>query len=264
MLAGLVPGTVAVVAVERAPAPQCGEQHLRVLGRHCAGEAIGADGLGQHVRDGAVEVCLHRAVALRLAAERADAVQIGVVVDLDERLERHAEALAVIQQAAVVVGDAPRPRVEIQAGIELAVLHGAAHFGVAVAAAQRPGASAGAVVVFQQLDPVAGPAQLHRGHHAGHTRAQHEHAGAVRAAVQLERAAIGALLGMAEGGHGHIHRSPAGRGADQAEEIAARRGSVCRHRARHTPNCPICQQARPLATLLPQRPHRGVPEEPTA
>ena len=95
-----------------------------------------------------------------------------------------------------MVWDAPRAGVEIQSVIERAVLHRAAQLGVAVAAAQGPGASAGPRVVFQQLDLVAGAAQFHGGHHARHARAQDQHAGATRVAVQLEGAGVAAFRGM--------------------------------------------------------------------
>ena len=132
-------------------------------------------------------VGLDLAVALRLAAERAAAVQVGVVVDLHERLERHAEPLAVAQHAAVVIGNAPRTRIDVQVLVELALLRDAAEFRVAVAAAQAPIASARPAVVFQHLHLVAGVAQLVGGAHAGHARAQNQHRGAPGRALQIDR-----------------------------------------------------------------------------
>ena len=78
--------------------------------------------LGEQLGDLALEIRLDVAEALRLAAERALRVQIGVVVDLDEGLERDAEPPAVIEQRVVVIGDAPRAGIEIEALVELAGL----------------------------------------------------------------------------------------------------------------------------------------------
>ncbi len=118
-------------------------------------------------------------------------MQEGVVVDLHEILERHAEQAAVRQQAVVVVRYAPRARVDVEAGVEFAVLGLAAEFGVGVAAAQAHGAAAGAGVVFQHLHPVAGLAQFVGGDHAGHARTEHQHRSAGRHAAQLRWARIG-------------------------------------------------------------------------
>src|ERR1044071_4494685 len=104
----------------------------------------------------AVEIRQHVAETLRLAAERVLRVQIGVVIDLDERLESNPQPLAVIKNAVMVIRDAPRSRIEIEPRVELAGLLETAELGVAVAAAQRPGAAAGAVVVFEDLHLVAG------------------------------------------------------------------------------------------------------------
>ena len=47
----------------------------------------------------ALKIGLDVANALRLAAERRRGVEQGVVIELDERFERDAEPLAVIEQA---------------------------------------------------------------------------------------------------------------------------------------------------------------------
>jgi hypothetical protein len=56
-------------------------------------------------------------------------MQQGVVIELDERLERNAEALAVIEQRAMVIGNPPWPGIDIEALLELAGLLEAAEFG---------------------------------------------------------------------------------------------------------------------------------------
>src|ERR1039457_6087181 len=119
-------------------------------------------------------VGLDAAKALWFAAEGLPAVNIGVVVHLDERFERQSQQLAIIQHAAVVIRNSPRPRVDIKTGVEAALLSSAAQFGVAVAAAQSPVAAAGAIVVLEHLHPVAGLAQLVGGHHARDAGPEHQ------------------------------------------------------------------------------------------
>ena len=127
-----------------------------------------------------------RAEALRLAAERPAAVQIGVVVDLHEGLELHPERLAVAQHAAMVVGQAPRTGIDVEAGIELAFLGKAAELGVAIAAAQGPVAAAGARVVLEHLHLIAGLAQFVGRHEPRDAGAQDQHLRSARSAAQLD------------------------------------------------------------------------------
>src|SRR5271168_5667501 len=120
----------------------------------------------------ALKIGLDIADALRSAAERIRVVQQRVVIELDERLKRDTEPLAIIQQRAMVIGNAPGPRIEIEALFEFAGLGRAAQFGEAVAAAQRPVASARTAVELQHLDLVARLAQFQRGRHPGKARAK--------------------------------------------------------------------------------------------
>src|SRR5215208_3783316 len=94
-------------------------------------------------------------------------MQIGVVVDLDERLQRDAAPLAVVEDRVVVIGNAPRPRIDVVAGIEVTFLRVAAELGVAVAAAQGPVPPTGAAVILEHLYAVAGLAQLIGGDQSG-------------------------------------------------------------------------------------------------
>jgi hypothetical protein len=71
------------------------------------------------------------AQALRFAAERISGVQIGVVVDLDKGFEADAETFAVIEDTAVVIGNAPRSGIEVKVLVESAGLLKAAEFGKA-------------------------------------------------------------------------------------------------------------------------------------
>ena len=91
----------------------------------------------------AVIVGLDRAETLRLAAKGLAAVHVGVVVDLQEGLERDAEPLAVTEHAAVVIRQPPGTGIDVETGIKLALLGYAAQFGEAIAAAQGPVAPAG-------------------------------------------------------------------------------------------------------------------------
>src|ERR1700722_13214246 len=99
-------------------------------------------------------------------------MQIAGEIDLREGLERHLEALAIIEHRPMVIGNAPRTRVQIQALRELHVLREAAELRIRVAAIQRPVAASGSIVVFEYLHFVAGVAQLERGGHACQTGTQ--------------------------------------------------------------------------------------------
>ena len=87
------------------------------------------------------------AQALWLAAERIAGVQIGVIVNLNKRFEADAQALAVIEDAAVVIGNAPGSGIEVKVLVETAGVLTAAEFGKAVATAQRPAAPTPTVVI---------------------------------------------------------------------------------------------------------------------
>jgi hypothetical protein len=147
-------------------------------------------------------------------------VDEGVVVELDERLQRHAEGLAVVQQGAVVVRDAPGPGIEVVAGLEPHILGRAAQLGVGIAAVKRPVPAAGAVLVLQDAHRVAGLVQLMGRQHAGQTRAQHDHRLAAAARQHRRPVELG-LGGVAEGGHGVVEgRRPADE-ADGRQQLAA-------------------------------------------
>ena len=86
------------------------EQDLLILLRHRLVERALPGRLGQKFGDRPFEVRLDLADALRLAAESLGRMQIGIVIELNERLERDAEPAAVIQDRMVVVGNPPGPR----------------------------------------------------------------------------------------------------------------------------------------------------------
>ncbi len=124
----------------RSSAPQSRsalQQDLLVfLGYQPVELALLAGDLGQQLRRLALKIRLDAADSAAAAPPKAARrVQTGVVVDLNEGLERHAEPLAVIEQCAMMIGDPPRAGVDIVPLLELAVLGLAAKFGEAVATA---------------------------------------------------------------------------------------------------------------------------------
>src|SRR5260370_37527275 len=131
--------------------------------------------LGEQFRNVTLKVGLDIADSLRLAVERIGGVQQRVVIELDERFERDAQPLAIIEYGAVMIGNPPRPRLEIEAVLEAAGLRLGAELRKSVAAAQRPVASSGTAVELQDLDLVAGRAQFERRRHAGETRAKNQY-----------------------------------------------------------------------------------------
>ncbi len=152
---------------------------------------MGVDGLAQQFGDMALVVGLHMAIALGLAAKCVLAMHIGVVVDLHEGLQRHAQAPGIVQYAVVVVGNAPGAGVEILAFVKRAVLFEATQLFVVVTPAQGPGAAACALVVLQNFDVVAGAAQLKGCHQTRHAGAQHQHRFALGRTFQCDGAAVG-------------------------------------------------------------------------
>ena len=75
-----------------------------------------------------LEIGLDVANALRNASERLGRVQKGVVIELDERLEGDTQALAVIEQRAMVIGNPPWAGIEIEALLEFTGLLEATEF----------------------------------------------------------------------------------------------------------------------------------------
>src|SRR6476469_4015849 len=132
------------------------------------------------------------------------------MIELNEGFEGDAEALAIIEQGAVMIRNSPRSRIEIKAFLEAAGLRCATEFCKTVATADRPVAPSRAAMELQHLDLVAGRAQLERGRHACETGAQHQHGCAFWIAAQLERAIVFGLGRETQARHGLVHRSTAG------------------------------------------------------
>ena len=194
-------------------------QKLRpVFGRHGRVERVVVRRLGQQLGDMPLIVGLDGAQPLRLTAERLAVVQVGVVVQLHERLERDPETLAVTEHPVMVVRKSPRTRIDVQTLVEAAFLGNAAKFGVAVAAAQRPVASAGAGVVLENLNLVSGVAQLIGGDEPGDASTEHEDRATPRGGAKLYRRAKARLGRESETVHRLIHRSTAGAQADHSQQ----------------------------------------------
>ncbi len=166
----------------------------------------------------AVEIGLHFAIALGLAAIGVGVVDIGVVVDLGEGLERHAQPVGVMQDAVMMMRQPPGTGIDVLAGIELDMLGGAAEFGVSVAAIERPVPPAGAAVIFQHLHFVARIAQLDRRRHARDARAQDENRGAGLYRAQFRRTGITRLLREAHFGHRAVHGGRSRQCADHVQQ----------------------------------------------
>src|ERR1700743_903561 len=176
----------------------------------------------------ALKIGLDVADALRLAAEVVGRMQQRVVIELDERLKRDIEALAIIEQRPMVIGNPPWAGIEIKTLLELAGLRRAAGFRNTVAAPQGPGTPTRPAVELQYLDLVAGLAQFERRGHSRKSRTEDQDRCAPGIAVELDRPLVSGLSREAEAGHGVIHRSTAGDRADQRQQIAPGEGFLPR------------------------------------
>src|SRR5262249_4318411 len=124
-------------------------------------------------------------------------------------------------QRAVMIGNPPRARIDVEPLVEGAGLRGAAELDETVAATQGPVAAAGAAVEFQDLHLVAGLAQFQRGRHAGEPGAQNQHRGAVRIAFQLDRTLVTGFGREPAPRHRVIHGRTACHRPDEREQIAS-------------------------------------------
>ena len=224
---------VAEILVERAQRAQRFQQDFLILLRHRIVEPALFRRLGEEFRHAAVVIGLDVADALRLAAERVGGMQPGVVIELDEGLERNPETAAIVEDRIVVIGDAPRPRIEIEAGVEFACLRRAAELGEHVAAADRPVPSAGSGIVFEHAHLIAGALELDRRRHASKAGSKNDDRGALRIAIEPDRATVGRFRRIAKAGHRLVGRRGADARADDLEQSSpaqSRRGGVA-HRS---------------------------------
>ena len=213
---------IGVVLVERAPCAQGVEQPLLIFRGHAVAELLVVSDFSQQFGDVTVIVRFEGAKALRLAAERLARVQVRVVIRLHERLELHSQEFAVAQHASVMIRQAPRPRVDVEPRIEFALLRESAQFGVVVAAAQRPVAASGAIVVLEHLYPIARFAQLIGGDHSRDTGAEYEHRAAHGSGAQFDRSLVARIRRQTETRHRLVHRRAARRHTDHREQLPPR------------------------------------------
>ena len=85
----------------------------------------------------------------------------------------------------MVIRNAPWPRVQIKPVSEIAVLDGTAEFRIAIAAPDRPGPPARAIVVLEHLHLITRVPQLEGRDEAGHARAEHENPRSFGCAVEV-------------------------------------------------------------------------------
>ena len=136
-------------------------------------------------------------------------MHVSVVIELDEGLELHPEPSTVIQNRMVMIGNAPRPRIEVETRIELAMLGRSAELRVDVAASQRPVSPARTEVEFENIDFVTRAPELDRRRHAGEAGAQNDDRSPFGVALELDRAAVRRFRREAEPGHELVGRGPA-------------------------------------------------------
>src|ERR1700722_9491549 len=158
-------------------------------------------------------------------------MQIGVIVELDERLKRHPETAAIVQDRVMVIGNAPWPGIEIEAGVELAPLRRAAELRIDVAASERPVSSARPEVVLEYANLVAGALELDRRSHSGKPGAKNDDRGAFGIAVELDRTAVWRFLRMPKASHRLVGGRSANARANDLQQSLPGKGR--RRRATH-------------------------------
>src|SRR5262249_41942 len=148
-------------------AEQC-KKGVGVARREILVEGTLIDGLGEQLGDVAATVGLHSAMAEALAGEapRAFEIVISVRVGIVENVDGDAQLAAVVERG-VMLGDARRPDVHMEAGIELAGLRDAICGGLAGEATRGPTAAAGAIAGLQDRAVIARLLQLIGGSQAG-------------------------------------------------------------------------------------------------
>src|SRR5436190_20361352 len=119
--------------IQGAPRSERFQQDLAILRCNRFIETALMCRLGKKLREIPLEIGLDFADALGSATERAGSVQKRIVIELNERLDRDIEALAVIEHRTMMIGNSPGPGVEIKPLLELTGLGGSSGLGKAVA-----------------------------------------------------------------------------------------------------------------------------------
>lgn len=211
---------IAVLPVQYAEALQRLQQHLLVFLADQLVERALVDGLGQHLGDASDIVRPDGMIALLLAAEGFGRMKPGVLVLLHEDLQLHAGALAVVQERAVVMRDAPGADIDVLAVREFAGLTVSAHLAELVTALQRPAASARAALVFEDLHLVSRAPHLERGDHARKASAEDQNLRTLRRTVVFRRTLVRAGKCVTHRGHRPQHGRGTACDADQPQQVA--------------------------------------------
>ena len=182
--AGLQGLFVGIVRVQRAPFTHHFQQAFAVFPGQRLIQAVLIDRLAQQLGHMPLKVGLYLTIALRLAIKGLGGMDHRVVVDLDKGFQGDAEFVAVIEHGMMVIWDAPRAGVEVQALVKFAMLGSAPQLGETVTAPQRPAAPARLGIELQHLDLVAGLAQFVGSGHAGQSCAEDQDASALGRAAQ--------------------------------------------------------------------------------
>jgi hypothetical protein len=111
--------------------------------------------------------------------------EVRAVAVVDERFDRHAELAAVAERRLVMMGNAHRAGVVVEAFVERADLGRPLFLGDG-AAANRVRAATRPRTALEHLAVVAELRELVGDHQPGESGAQHDNAGAVPAALQIE------------------------------------------------------------------------------
>ena len=179
------------------------------------------DCFGEQFGDIALIVGLHLPESLRLATESLRGMQVCVVIDLDERLERYLQAFGIVEYTLVVIRNAPRPWVQVKPVCKIAVLGGTAEFCITIPAPDSPGSTTRTVVVLEYLHVVARVPQLKRCDETGHARAEHENSSPLGRTIESDRSGVGRGIGEPQRAHALHHGGRAEALADQRQQLPA-------------------------------------------
>ena len=135
-------------------------------------------------------------------------------------LERAVETLAVIKHSTMMIGNPPRPGIEIKSLLKLAGLRETAKLGERVATTQCRVATSWTTVAFKHLNTVTRLAQFQRCGHACQTGAKDQDGRASDIAAKLDAALVSGIGCEPEAGHRVVHRRAAGHRTDQRQKIA--------------------------------------------
>jgi hypothetical protein len=225
-----------VVGREIAFTAQVREEQLLVARTKGLVERTLLDTLGQHLGRLAADVRGDLLLANRLGGERPFGpaeVHEGVVVVVDEDLERHPELLGVMQHGLVMVGEPPRTVVDVEPVVEVAGLGRPAELGKGKSLPGRLAASARERARLKQHDLVAGVRQFVGRRESGDPRAQHDDLLAGAAAGQGGRRRVGRLDAEPQRAHTRQEQGGAADGAEALQERSARQrgggGDFIRH-----------------------------------